>query len=340
MTDYLALVANAADATISTFRVGDDVLTPLATTSLPGASSTFAVDGSRDLVYAAVKGAPPAIVVLRLDRTEGVLTEVSRLAVDAPLAYVDLAVDGTVLLGASYHAGSGHTWVVGDGVLGDEVSRIGYPQLHCAVSAPDGRAYFVSLGADLVAQYSVSDAGVLAPLDPPTVSLPPGSGARHLALTPDLAAGYVVTEFSGEVFRFSRDAATGTLTRHESVSIVDPGAGLSHSRLGADPAAERLVWGADVHVAGDVVLASERSASTLAVVRRSADGTLVGEPTFTPTEAQPRGFAVTPDGGRVLAVGERSTMLSLSRLEADGRLTLLDRVATGRGANWIRMLPA
>ena len=48
--------------------------------------------------------------------------------------------------------------------------------------------------------------------------------------------------------RFDR-AADGRLTPAESVSIVDPDAGLKHSRFGADPRAEHLIWGADLHLA-------------------------------------------------------------------------------------------
>ena len=335
----LALVADAGDATISVFRV-DDTLTHLATTDLPGACSTFAIDAARDLVYAAVKGDPPALVTLRLDRARGVLVEVSRAAIADPLAYVTLAHGGRVLLGASYHAGTGTTWAVRDGVLGAPVSSIAYRNLHCVVASADGRAYFVSLGDDLVAQYDVSDAGVLTPLGVPTVAAPPGSGPRHLVLDAAETSAYLVTEFSGEVLRLTRDAASGALTARESVSIVDPDAGLTHSRYGADPLAEHLIWGADVHVAGAWVVASERTASTLATLRLGTDGSLGAASAFTATQRQPRGFAVTPDGTRVVATGERSTMLALSRLEPDGRLTLLERVPTGRGANWVRIVEA
>lgn len=335
MTDFTALVANAGDATITTFKVTDDLIL-LATTALPGASSTFAFDAERDLVYAAVKGDPPVIVTLRLDRVSGVLTEVSRTAIEAPLAYVDLNADGTVLLGASYHQGAGYTWTLSDGVLSDVVSRVEYANLHCGVFTDDGFVYLVSLGEDLVAQYSVSETGVLTPLDPPTVAAPEGSGPRHIIVPGSGTNAYLVTEFSGDVIRFARDAA-GILTAAGSVSAVDPHAGLKHSRFGADPKAEQLIWGADVHQAGDWLVASERSASTLATISLASDGALGDVVCFTPTEKQPRGFNVSPDGTRVLAVGEASTYLALSRVESDGSLTLLDRVETGRGANWIRV---
>ena len=69
---------------------------------------------------------------------------------------------------------------------------------------------------------------------------------------------------------------------------------------------------------------------------------LSGEPepatAFTPTEAQPRGFGVTPDGEHLLAVGERSTTATLYEIGADAQLTVLDRQETGHGANWVRFV--
>ena len=54
-------------------------------------------------------------------------------------------------------------------------------------------------------------------------------------------------------------------------------------------------------------------------------------------ESQPRGLTVSPDGERVVVVGERSGHASLFRL-ADGALEPLDRVETGLGPNWVRFV--
>lgn len=332
MERLLALVANAADATVSTYDVAADRLTPLDVTPLSGKCSAFVVDPARDLVYA---GVPGAVATLRLDRETGALTEVGRRDVAEPLVSLDLA--GDVLLAASYHGGTGHAWPLRDGAVLAEAGRVAFPNLHCVV-ARDGFAYFVSLGADLVAQYAVSDAGVLTPLDPPTVALPTGSGARHLVLAPDGRNAYLVTEFSGEAFRLARDAASGTLTVAERVSIVDPDAGLAPSRFGADPRAEHLIWGADVQIAGEWLLCSERTASTIASVRIGPDGRLGEVAYLTAVPTQPRGFAVTPDGTRVVVVGERATDAALLAVEADGRLGFRDRAATGKGPNWVRFV--
>ena len=151
-------------------------------------------------------------------------------------------------------------------------------------------------------------------------------------------SAYLVTEFTGEVIRFERDDATGVLTPAESVSIVDPGAGLSTSRLGADPMEEHLIWGADVHLAqfGSFLLATERTASTVATVSMEPEGLLGSVIGLTPTEAQPRGFAVAPDNRHVVVAGERSGGVALYELSDEGILTELDRRDTGSGANWVR----
>ena len=338
--DDVVLIANASDATISAFALRADKLLHLATTTLPGSSSAFAVDAERDLIYAFVKGEQPTIRTLRLHRASGTLTEVASAEVGAAMAYLSLAHGGTVLLGASYHGGVGTSWRVTDGTLSDPVGDLPHANLHCVVTSPDDNfAYFVSLGDDLIAQCALGDDGALTPLDPPTAAAPAGSGPRHLVLSADGLQAYCVTEFSGEVLRFSRDSG-GRLTLAEAGSIVDPDAGLRHSRYGADPVAEHLIWGADVHLARDgrLLLATERSASTLATLNLYADGSLGEVIALRHTESQPRGFAVTPDGQRAVVVGERSTEASLYRIEERGEVVDLDRVETGNGANWVRIL--
>ncbi len=335
----LVLIANAGDATISAFALEGERLVPLVTTDLPGSSSTFAVDPVARLVYAFVKADVPSIVTLALG-ADGTLVETSRSACGAAMAYLELTPDGRWLLGASYHAGVGAVWPVSDGVLGTPTAEIAFPNLHCVKVTADGEyAYFVSLGAELIAQYALNE-GALTPLDPPTVAGPEGSGPRHLVLSADENDAYLVTEFSGEVVRFARDAA-GRLTRAEALSFVDPDAGLAHSRFGADPRAEHLIWGADLHLAADgrLALASERTAGTLATLALDAAGHLRDVVALRRTEPQPRGFAVTADGTRSVVVGELSTTASVYAIGADGVLRETDRVETGRGANWVRIVP-
>jgi 6-phosphogluconolactonase len=340
MTDSpLVLVANAGDDSISTFRLRGDRLERLAITDGLTGCSTFAVDPARDLVYAAVKGEPAGILTLSLDRESGSLTPLSRLDLpDGGMNYLALTHDGTGLLGASYGGGYGISCPVADGVVSDPRSRIAFPNLHSVLPSADGRfAYFVSLGADLVAQYALGDDLRLVPLTPETVAAPAGSGPRHLVLNAAQDAVYVLTEFSGEVLHYARDTATGALDLRGAAAAHDTTNDRGHSVFGADPLANHFIWGADLHFGtGEGRLwASERTESTLGAVTVAGDGTLSAPTRFTVTETQPRGFALSPDGAFLVAAGERSTTVSLYAVH-DDELQLLQQAETGAGANWVR----
>ncbi|PWD51095.1 6-phosphogluconolactonase [Serinibacter arcticus] len=339
----LVIVANAADGTLSTFRLADDRLERLTVTEGVTGCSAFVIDTDRDLVHAGVKraadGEPAGILTLAIDRATGTLTPRSHRDLDGgSLNYLALTADGTVLLAASYGGGYGITAPVLDGEVGAPVSRIEFPNLHSVLPSHDGAfAYFVSLGADLVAQYALGSDGSLAPLTPETVAAPKDSGPRHLVINASGDAVYVLTEFTAEVLHLARDTETGTLELRGAAITADPAAGLGPSKLGLDPKTNHVIWSADLHWgAGERHLwASERAASTLGAVAVAQDGSLTAPASFTTTEPQPRGFAVSPDGAYLVAAGERSTTVSLHAVDGD-RLTLLQQAETGNGANWVR----
>lgn len=342
MTDSpLVLVANAGGGSVSTFHLEDGRLERLAVTDGLTGCSTFAVDAARDLVYVGVKGEPDGILTLSLDRESGRLTPQSRLGLPVGgMNYLALRRDGTGLLGASYGGGYGISCPITDGVVGEPVSRIEFPNLHSVLPSADGRfAYFVSLGADLLAQYALADDLQLMPLEPPTVAAPGGSGPRHLVFNDAQDAVYVVTEFSGEVLHYARDPQTGQLELRDATTAYDTTKNLSHSMFGADPLENHFIWGADLHfgAGGRRLWASERTESTLAALSVADDGSLSAPGRFTITETQPRGFAISPDGAHLVAAGEKSTTISLYAVR-DDEIELLQRAETGRGANWVRFV--
>ncbi len=331
------LVGNDKGGTISVLHVVDDELRLLAETEVGGGCSTFAVDPQRSFVYVAVKEPEPAVMTLRLDRDTGELIETSRRDVADPLAY--LALSGDALLGASYHGGWGASWHVAEGELSQVVSRLEYRNLHAAVPDPQGKnAYFASLGEDLIAQCSIGADAQLIELSPPTITCPPTSGPRHIVVSDDGHSAYLMTEFTGEVIRFDR-ADDGTLTQAESLPAHDKTAGLGRSEYGRDPRGEHLIWGADLAFVegGSWLVTSERTASTITALPLNSDGHLMEGAVTTPTEEQPRGLTVSPDGSRVVVVGELSGSASLYRMD-EGALVQLDRLETGRGPNWVRFM--
>lgn len=226
----LAFVSNAADGTVSTFSIGDDgTLRRVAVSEIGPGCGSLVIDSARRHVHAGVKTDPPSIVTCRI-QPDGSLRPMSRRDVDATVHYLGLSPDGASMIAASYDGGFGISMPVdGDGAVGPVVSRIEYPNMHSCAIAPDGRtAYFVSLGADLVAQCAL-DNQTLTPLDPPTAAAPRGSGPRHLALTRDGAHVYVMTEFSGAVLHYIRDT-DGTLHLAGQAAAFAPNRGLGHSR--------------------------------------------------------------------------------------------------------------
>ncbi|MFT4294355.1 MAG: beta-propeller fold lactonase family protein [Micropruina sp.] len=334
---WLVLVANSGSGTISSFKLADGRLSRTAVNGGVPGCSTFVVDARRDLIYAAVKGDDPGITTLALDRASGTLTHRSHLSLpDGGMNYLALTRNGSALLGASYGGGYGITCAVHDGEVSEPIGRIEYPNLHSVRASSDGRfAYFVSLGADLIAQYTIDAWLNLLPLTPATVPAPPGSGPRHLVLNAAQDAVYVLTEFSGEVLRYRRDQYFGGLTPAGSTTAHDLTKGLGHSVFGADPLEHHYIWGADLHFSDPSHLwCSERTESTLGAVRVHPDGPVTAPESFVVTETQPRGFAVSPDGRYLVCAGERSTQVSLYRVRGD-QLELLDRAETGAKANWV-----
>lgn len=92
-----------------------------------------------------------------------------------------------------------------------------------------------------------------------------------------------------------RDQGTGVLSWPRSSPRTPQTGGWKHSRFGADPAAEHLIWGADLHLAGEYLVVSERCESTLSVLPVAAEGSLGEQVCVADTEKQPRGFNVTDD---------------------------------------------
>ena len=342
MTDSsLVLVANAGDSSIGVFRLAADSLERLAVTGELNGTGTFAVDAGRNLVYAGVKGDPAAVVTLELDTASGRLSPRSRFALPGgSVSYLALTRDGTALLAASYGGDYGFVAPITDGEIGEPTGRVEFSKLHSVLPSADGRSvYFVSLGDDLVAQFALGDDLSLTPIGDGTAAAPAGSGPRHLVLNGAQDAVYVMTEYSGEVLHYARDLASGALELRSQAPAHDPDAGLVLGEIGGDPVSNHAVWGADIHFGADerFLWTSERSTSSMGAAPVAADGTVQAVTRFFPTEPQPRGFALSPSGDRLIAAGEKSQTVSLYAVDG-AELTLLQQVETGTGANWVRFV--
>ncbi|GAA2181444.1 beta-propeller fold lactonase family protein [Brooklawnia cerclae] len=340
MSTHLVLVANSRDGSISTFEYAGGDLTPLATSDVGQAGLPFAVDADRGLVHAGVKD-PNGVVTLKLDRASGRLERLGRIDAEGAPTYLALSPDGRLLLSASYHQGVGEVWQIGDDGLptpaGEPIHR---PNLHSVAVSADGQfAYFVTLRDDAVLQYRLAPTGELIPLDPPQVDAPAGSGPRHIILDADETSVYVNTEYSGEALHFRRDPDSGLLWFAGATPCVPADRGLGHSRFGADPREEHLIWGADLHLdaAGRVLFCSERNEGTISALPVAEDGSLGTAVAHSAVVPQPRSFAVLPDGA-LLVASEITPEVGVYDVDANGTLGLRVTHPVGEGANWVEIL--
>jgi 6-phosphogluconolactonase len=59
----------------------------------------------------------------------------------------------------------------------------------------------------------------------------------------------------------------------------------------------------------------------------------------TPTETQPRGFAIDPAGKYLIASGESSQTISVHAVDGvTGSLELAGKYPTGKGSNWVEIV--
>ena len=90
---------------------------------------------------------------------------------------------------------------------------------------------------------------------------------------------------------------------------------------------------------GKFLYISERTSNSLSAL--GVDGAS-GKLTYlssTPTERQPRGFAIDPKGKFLVAAGEKSDTISVYSIDqGSGALKLLNKYPTGKGANWVEIV--
>ena len=195
-------------------------------------------------------------------------------------------------------------------------------------------AFAPCLGGGLVRQFRFDAAsGHLADNDPLAWHARAGAGPRHFVFHPSAPFVYLLNELDAGIDVLAFDASRGHLHALQTVSALPPGFGAQEP------------WAADIHVSADgrFLYASERRSSTLAAFAIDAASGDLAPLGSVPTEAQPRGFALTADGRFLLAVGQASHGLARYAIDPrTGALSRLGRQPVGRNPNWIEIveLPA
>jgi 6-phosphogluconolactonase len=341
MTDRVTTVyvSNADSREISVLHLDSTgALAPVERVPVAGTVMPLAVSPDRRYLYASLRSAPFTVAAFAIDQATGRLTALANTALPDNMCYLATDRTGRFLLAASYTGDKITVSSIGaDGaVAAQPVEVIATARhAHSIVTGPSNHQVFAAvLGGDEILQYRFDPAsGALTPNQPPFVATKSGSGPRHLVFHPSGCVVYASNELDGTVNSYRFDTDAGTLARVASASV------LPADFDGTDPATSDL----RVTPGGDFLYVAERTSSTLAGFRvDGATGTLdsLGH---TPTETQPRGFAIDPHGRFLVAAGQQSDSLTSYAIDPDsGALTPLHRCPVGRNPNWVDIveLPA
>jgi len=236
-----------------------------------------------------------------------------------------VAIDGTgqVVVTANYGDGSVSAFpVLPDGSLGPQSdfethegsgpnpNRQKAPHAHGVTFSPDNRFLLVpDLGTDEVRVYRVDlETSQLEKNIPPSVSLEPGAGPRHVSFSPDGRHAYVVNELDNTVAVFGWGQESGVLTPLGSVTTLPSGF------EGENTTAEIAV-----HPNGQYIYASNRGHNSLAIFRRDqALGQLTAAGHVELEGPEPRSFAISPDGEWLVVGNQRLNTVSAFRIREEG----------------------
>ena len=350
-------VSNAEDGNIGVYRMNPDTgeLQPGESAKAANLVMPMAVSPNRRFLYAAIRSRPYAVMTYSIDPKTGALRHLSTAPLAESFPFISLDKKGRFLFGASY---GGHVVSVNavgaDGKVSDtplQVIPIGRNAHSIRTDESNKYVYVPSLGNDQIFQFAFDEkTGRLASNTPAVVLLRPLTGPRHFIISRDNRFLYALNELLGTVTTFALDNKTGLLTEVASVSGLPPdtklGPGMPRGAVGGPNAppprnTDNDVWAADIHATpnGKFVYITERTTSSicaLSVNEASGQLTYLG---CTPTEKQPRGFAIDPRGKYLVVSGEKSGTISAYAIDAaSAALRLIGQYPTGKGSNWVEIV--
>jgi 6-phosphogluconolactonase len=341
-------VSNAEDGDIGVYTLlPDGTLQPGAKVEAGKPVMPMSVSPDRRFLFAAVRSKPFTVITYAIDPKSGALAKRSSAALAESFPYIRVDKTGRFLLGASYGGNLVSVNAVGkDGTVSDPKQVIPTARnAHSIITDNTNRFVFVPhLGTDQIFQFRFdAKTGRLTANTPPVVQLKAGSGPRHIIMSPDNRFAYLLNELTATVTTLSLDAKSGLLTEVSSASALPADTKLVPGAPRPSPGrnVDNDVWASDLHLTpdGKFLYAAERTSSSIGAL--SVDPA-TGKLTYlssTPTESQPRGFAIDPTGRTMVVSGEKSETISVYAIDpATGALSLRQKYPTGKGSNWIEVV--
>ena len=184
----------------------------------------------------------------------------------------------------------------------------GHDRTHAHMIRPDPTGKFVlhvDLGLDKIFSWKFDAAkGTLTANDPPSVSLPPGDGPRHIDFHPNGKWLYSIQEEGSTVVLFDYDADQGSLTSRQTISSLPPGY-----------AGSNFCSGIFVSADGRYVYAGNRLHDSIGIFSVGEKGTLTHVGDEWTRGNYPRSFAFDPSGKFLYCCNQRADNVTVFRVQ-------------------------
>ncbi|MBT0569196.1 lactonase family protein [Curvibacter sp. CHRR-16] len=326
-------VSNAQSRDISVFSLdwGTGALAWVQTMPVEGMVMPMALSPDKRMLYAALRSQPYTVVALHINADTGELSMAGSAPLPDSMANIALDRSGHLLMAASYGGNLVSISPLDAQGIPQPASQVlsTPPKAHQIAASDDNRTVYVtSLGGDQLLSFTLDWPNkALQAHAEPAAYFPHQSGPRHFVWSADKRFMYVLGELDAQLYVLQRQAQGPTM------QIVQTLSALPDNFVGAASAA-------DLHCTpnGRFVYASERGSNTLAGFAVDPVTGLLRKIGQWSTEAQPRGFRISPDGRFLLVVGQMSHAMSIHQIDATtGNLQLLSTVPTGQNPNWVEI---
>ena len=300
------------------------------------AANFLALTVNGKYLYANTGGKVPDLLAYRVE-PDGLLTLLNQLPSGNGTCHVSVDAAGGHVFVANYSGGDVAGFLTTNGSLnsrdsilhfegsGPNPKRQNHPYLHATyLDSGNRHLYACDLGTDRVWIFDYdARSGKLTPAHPPSAQVPPGSGPRHLAFSPDEKFVYVNGEMGLNVTAFGRAPDTGALTAVQTVSTLPPAAetnGLSTAEIFCHPSGQWLyVSNRDTSGKGN---------DSLAVFAIGKDGRLTRLQNSPAQVKVPRGFGIDPSGQWLIVGGQMDHQLAVHKIDvATGKLSFTGQTA-------------
>lgn len=310
--------------------------TPAKLADTPG-SSFLDYDRAHSRLFSIADAKDGAVDSFKADPVTRALTPINQAAAGGGgTTHISLSQDGRALLTANYNAGTVALVPIttagelkGPAVVDKHVgkstdpARQTAPHPHGIYFDPSGKfALCCDLGTDKMYVYEVDSAGAKMSLRS-TLSMPPGSGPRHLTFSLGGHFAYVINELTSTVSVLKWDTAAAKLSMVQTLPLLP--AGYSNWHRACEVA---------IHPSGQWLFAVDRGPDLVTTFKINPTTAKLTPVATTPTGGQEtRHFAITPGGGFLVLANMNSDKLVAMKIDQkSGNLSPVSEVSVPKPA--------